>query len=301
MLHEMDEDILMFWQSRKAVVCGKHQNLCAEVNYAYCRENNIDMARRLSGGGTVYHDPGNVNFTFIKSIPEGLQYAVDYRRFLEPIREALQFLGIETEYSSRNDLLYRGKKISGNAEHVLQKKKRVLHHGTLLFKSDLNSLGRALKPEGVYEDRAVKSVRSEVTNLAVAYPEKTVSDFIKGLLTYFSSQKHTNWYVFNAHDLFEIDSISQKKYAALEWRVGYSPNYTVTKQIFGPDESPFTIKIHCAKNNIVSIQIINSEGKACFTELTAQWTNLQLNEFHSTEFSRACAQHGFHMQQFILF
>ena len=133
LLKNRQENILMLWQSHKAVVCGKHQNLCAEVNYGFCRENGIDTARRLSGGGTVFHDLGNLNFTFIHALDQGLEKAVQFRRFLDPVMQCLQTLDLDVTYSGRNDLLLNGLKISGNAEHVDQKNKRVLHHGTLLF------------------------------------------------------------------------------------------------------------------------------------------------------------------------
>ncbi len=133
LLHEQSEDILMLWQSESAVVCGKHQNACAEANYAFCKENNIHIARRLSGGGTVFHDLGNVNFTFVKALSEGMERAVDYKRYLEPIREVLSNLGIQTTYSERDDLLLNGLKISGNAQHIYQKGLKGLHHGTLVI------------------------------------------------------------------------------------------------------------------------------------------------------------------------
>ena len=132
-LQQTDENILLIWQSESAVVSGKHQNICAEINYKFCKENNILPARRLSGGGTVFHDMGNINFTFIKNIETEMDKAVNYKQFLEPIRKTLFSLGIETTYSYRDDLLLDGKKISGNAQHIFQQKKRDLHHGTLLY------------------------------------------------------------------------------------------------------------------------------------------------------------------------
>ena len=99
LLEHSSEDILILWRSGSAVVCGKHQNICAEINYAHCIKNGIHPARRISGGGTVYHDMGNVNFTFIQNLKTGLEKAIDYKQFLEPIRSALKAMGVETQTS----------------------------------------------------------------------------------------------------------------------------------------------------------------------------------------------------------
>lgn len=254
LLHEWDAPVLMFWRSRHAVVCGKHQNLCAEVNYGFCRSHGIDTARRLSGGGTVYHDPGNINFTFIQSVPEGLQYAVDYRRFLEPIREALSQFGIETTYSSRNDLLLNGKKISGNAEHVLQKKKRVLHHGTLLFSSNTEFLHHALHSDGAYADKAVKSNRSEVIRIQEVKPDWSADEFLEQLVHFFEKKHHTNRYVFSEMEQNTIAKLREVKYANATWYIGYSPAYTVVKDI-ATAHGKATISARIQKQEIVDLQV----------------------------------------------
>jgi len=192
LLHEQSEDILMLWQSESAVVCGKHQNACAEANYAFCKENNIHIARRLSGGGTVFHDLGNVNFTFVKALSEGMERAVDYKRYLDPIREVLSNLGIQTTYSERDDLLLNGLKISGNAQHIYQKGLKGLHHGTLLYDSDLASLNTAIHSEGAYEGKSVPSN----TSIPLSYKEKS-----------------------------KCQQISDEKFSQESWILGYSPRY----------------------------------------------------------------------------
>lgn len=185
---------LLFWQSESAVVCGKHQNLCAEINYAACQHLGIKAARRVSGGGTVYHDLGNLNFAYIQDLGTTLDKAVNYKRFLEPIRQALSTLGIESTYSQRDDLLYQGLKFSGNAQHIFQQQKRVLHHGTLLLNANIHNLGKALKTDGNYQDKAVKSNRSEVTNLGDHHPTLTdipnTIDQLSQALIPCSRQKH---------------------------------------------------------------------------------------------------------------
>lgn len=231
MLHHFTDDVLMLWQSKSAVVCGKHQNLCAELNYGFCIENAIQPARRLTGGGTVYHDLGNINFTFIQNIPEGLEKAINFKRFLDPVKAALQSMGVNAEYSQRNDLLLNGKKISGNAEHVFQKQKRVLHHGTLLFDADLKSLKNALHADGIYTHNAVKSVRSEVTNIKTALPNMSTIEFLENLYQYWASQQHTNRYVFCEKDVEIVKKLQKDKFSAESWIVHYSPRYDVIKKL----------------------------------------------------------------------
>lgn len=285
LLHESDDTILMLWRSRHAVVCGKHQNLCAEVNYGFCNAHNIDTARRLSGGGTVYHDLGNINFTFIQSIPEGLQYAVDYRRFLEPIREALNAFGIETTYSSRNDLLLNGKKISGNAEHVLQKKKRVLHHGTLLFASNTAFLHQALHSTGIYADKAVKSVRSEVTCIQETKPEWSADEFLAQLVQFFEKKPHTNRYVFSEKEEKAIELLRNDKFANPTWYMGYSPAYQVTKDInTSVGKAQITARIH--KQLIQDLEITFDDKTAVFTPNFTPY----LGQMLSTELCQSIAK-----------
>ena len=123
---EFKENIFMIWQSEPAVIVGKHQNTLAEINYEYIRNNNIKVARRLSGGGTVYHDQGNINFTFIVNGKEGK--LVNFNRFIEPVINFLNNLSVNAEFQAKNNIIVNNRKISGNAEHIY--KERILHHGT---------------------------------------------------------------------------------------------------------------------------------------------------------------------------
>ena len=116
LMKHSEEDIFLLWQSELCVVVGKHQNTYAEINYPFIREHNIKVARRLSGGGTVFHDRGNLNFTFIRNGEPGK--LVDFRRFVSPVIEMLQQLNVHAVMGGKNDILVDGKKISGNAEHV---------------------------------------------------------------------------------------------------------------------------------------------------------------------------------------
>ncbi|MBE6605089.1 MAG: lipoate--protein ligase [Ruminococcaceae bacterium] len=165
------DDTFLLWQNDRTVVIGKNQNPYVELDLNFIREAGIRIARRITGGGAVYHDMGNVNFTFIS--PKGKADGIDFAAYCTPIVKALRTLGATVLLSGRNDLLLDGKKISGNAQHAFGG--RVLHHGTLLYDSDLTVLSRALRPdEEKLRAKAVRSVSSRVTNLRPYLP--TVTD-----------------------------------------------------------------------------------------------------------------------------
>lgn len=229
LLRNFEEDIFILWQSYNAVVVGKHQNLLAEINYPFCRERKISLARRISGGGTVFHDSGNVNFAFIKSVANPAE--VSFRYFTKPIIEALAKLQIPAEISGRNDLVVSGRKISGNAEHIF--KNRVLHHGTLLFNSDLKNLGQAIKVvPGKYRSKAVESNRNAVSNISGYLRKKmTTEEFIRFLLDFQLENSINKEYAFNEYDKTEILKLVEDKFSTREWIYGYSPPYSFKNNV----------------------------------------------------------------------
>lgn len=181
LLYHSDEDIFMLWQNEPTVVLGKNQNIYAEVDPDYAEKHGIHVIRRITGGGAVYHDGGNVNYTFITSRERA--QVLDFAYFTEPIRAALEHWGLKAELSGRNDLLVDGLKFSGNAQHAT--KERILHHGTLLFDSDLSVLSKVLKPDNEkLKSKGIASVRSRVTNLRPLLPEMTVEEFIEGIASF---------------------------------------------------------------------------------------------------------------------
>ncbi len=224
LLKNYSDNIFMLWQSNDTVVVGKHQNSLAEINYRFVRENNITVARRISGGGTVFHDSGNVNFSFIKNVKSPAE--ISFTQFTAPVVNALGRLGIEATTSGRNDLLVDGLKISGNAEHVY--KNRVLHHGTLLFNSDLGNLGQALKVvPGKYESKAVQSNRSPVANISQFLKSPmTKEEFMRFLLDVQLENPETRFYSLNNNDTLKIEKLKSEKFSAWEWNFGYSPRYS---------------------------------------------------------------------------
>ncbi len=168
LLCHTQEDIFMLWQNDRTVVIGKNQNAYAEVDLAYAEKNGIRVARRLSGGGAVYHDMGNLNYTFITSRDRAR--VLDYAYFTRPVIRALAALGVTATLSGRNDIECAGKKISGNAQYVWRD--RILHHGTLLFSTDKETLSRVLRAdEEKLAARAVRSHKGRVGNLAALLPK----------------------------------------------------------------------------------------------------------------------------------
>ncbi len=229
LLKNFDDDIFMLWQSENTVVVGKHQNVLGEINYSFVRENNITVARRISGGGTVFHDAGNVNFSFIKKVKSPAE--ISFKQFTKPVREALAKLGVKATTSGRNDLLINGKKISGNAEHIF--KNRVLHHGTLLYNSDLKNLGEAIKviPEK-YISKAVQSNRSEVANISSFLKSKLdISEFIQFLIDVQLKKEGNTFYELNENDNEKIKTLVLEKFKNWEWNFGYSPKYSFKNEV----------------------------------------------------------------------
>ena len=223
-LKHFSEDVFMLWQNEPSVIIGKHQNTLAEINHEYVEQNNIPVVRRISGGGAVFHDLGNINFTFIKTIVG--EDLVDFKRFIDPIISVLKELGIDARQEGHNDIRINGLKCSGNAEHVF--KNRVLHHGTILFSSDLNSLGVALhSAEDRFSGRAVKSRRSQVTNIISHLPKKiSLIEFIEKVYKHQSSiDQHAILYDLSEEEKQEIQELADKKYKRWEWNYGYSPAY----------------------------------------------------------------------------
>ena len=171
-----EEDIFMLWQNAPSVILGKNQNAYAEVELAYARERGIHVVRRITGGGAVYHDAGNLNYTFITG--KSKAGVLDYAYFAAPILSALRALGLTCQLSGRNDLECEGRKFSGNAQAVVGD--RILHHGTLLFDADVNEMGAVLKKdEEKLAHKGVRSHRSRVLNLReLLPPDIGMEDFI---------------------------------------------------------------------------------------------------------------------------
>ena len=227
LLRYTKDDIFMLWQNEKTVVIGKNQNAYAEVDLEYAMMSGIRIARRLSGGGAVYHDMGNVNYTFITSSDKAT--ALDYAYFTKPIIEALASLGVKAELSGRNDLECEGKKFSGNAQYTSDG--RILHHGTLLYDTDaevMSSVLRVDKEKLAY--RAVKSHKGRVGNLASLLHGITVEGFIESIEAHVL--KTTDAERMPLPKNAEIDALYSRN-ASSEWILSekrYLTEYTVQRR-----------------------------------------------------------------------
>lgn len=228
-LKSFDEEFFMLWRNSPCVVIGKNQNALSEINREYVKENNITVVRRLSGGGAVFHDLGNINFTFISSKKESFN---DFKRFTMPIIDALNNLGINAKFSGRNDLTIDDKKFSGNAQYCY--KDRVLHHGTLLFSSNVSDISKSLKVnEKKFEGKAVKSVKSRVTNISSHLKSKMeVTEFIEFLMNFvLNSMENSKPYQLTSDDTNKIEKLKSVKYSTYEWNFGTSPKYSFRNEM----------------------------------------------------------------------
>lgn len=230
-LKNFKQDCFMLWRNEPCIIVGKHQNTLAEINLDYVKEKNIKVVRRLSGGGAVFHDLGNLNFTFVANTIPGKD-KVDFHRFTLPILEVLRKLDINAEFSGRNDLVIDGLKFSGNAEHVYRD--RILHHGTLLFSAEMTDLTNALNVDpSKFTDKAVKSVRSRVTNISEHLNQQlTVLEFRDLIMKHIIAMSpDSRIYSFSSKDIDAISRLSAEKYNTNEWNYGLSSDYTFKKKI----------------------------------------------------------------------
>jgi len=217
----------MLWQNSNSIIVGKHQNTQEEINAAFVKEKNITVARRLSGGGAVYHDLGNLNFTFITDADssEGL----DFPAFCVPIQKALLSFGVPVEISGRNDMTVEGKKFSGNAQYI--KQGRVMHHGTILYDSDLSILSLALKPgDDKIESRGIKSVRGRVTNIRpYMNTDMSIADFWTALRDHMNAAFDMYNFTLSSEQEYAVEELRKNVYSRWSWNYGTSPPYTLRR------------------------------------------------------------------------
>ena len=242
-LKNTNEDIFLLWQNENSIIVGKNQNTLSEINYDYVKENNIKVVRRLSGGGAVFHDLGNINFTFISCNDNSFS---DFKKFTMPIVDALKELNVNAEFSGRNDLLIDGQKFSGNAQYNY--KNKVMHHGTLLFSSEINNLSNALKVKpSKFQGKSVKSVKSRVTNISSHLDKKmTVLEFKDYLMDFINKRdENSHFYELNDKDIESINKLVEEKYSTWEWNFGYSPKYSLYNELKYPGGNvEFSLDVH---------------------------------------------------------
>ena len=242
------DDIFMLWQNEPSVIIGKNQNAFTEINMNYVKEHNIHIVRRITGGGAVYHDLGNVNYSFISNRDKST--GIDFEYFTEPIIKSLKNIGIEAKLSGRNDLIVDERKISGNAQHT--DGTRVLHHGTLLFDSNLDVLSLALKVDDEkLRAKAIKSTHSRVINLKPLIKESiNVEAFINILSDYIINTFSPEF--IDAPVSSEIDELAVRN-SSFEWiypKRAFLSDYTIIKK----KKYPFgLVEVHMnMSNDIIS-------------------------------------------------
>jgi len=229
-LHQapVNESYFLFYVNSPSVIIGKNQNALEEFDTTYIRENGIQVVRRLSGGGTVYHDPGNLNFSFITNYDDKNFH--NYRKFVQPIVDALNRIGVPAELNSRNDIYADGRKISGNAQFA--QKGRMLSHGTLLLNADLDRVVNALNVSEVkIHSKSIKSVRSRVANINEFLPVPLSMDELKEVIlkAVFKDKGPINAYVLKEEDWQSIHQLSREKYQQWQWNYARSPKFAIFK------------------------------------------------------------------------
>lgn len=223
-------DYLILWQNDNTIVIGQNQNTLAEIDASFVNENNINVVRRSTGGGAVYHDLGNLNYSFITDTDR--IEVIGYERFTKPIANALSSLGLDAAISGRNDITISGKKISGTAQRI--HKNRILHHGTLLFDSDFSMISKSLSPDpDKFIGKASKSVRQRVGNIRdFLKKDMDLPEFWQYLKTFLLNEGYANA-TLSESDFDAINELKTTKYDTWEWNYGRSPLYeTVNKKSF---------------------------------------------------------------------
>ena len=216
----------LFWRTTPTLMIGRYQNTLAEINMPYAREHDINIVRRVTGGGTIYTDPNGWQFSFIVRQPG--ERRIEFASFTKPILEAMHALGVDAQHTGRNDLTIDGKKFSGNAQYV--RRDVVLHHGSLLFDTDLEALVRALSVDDEkIISKGIQSVRQRVTNIADYLPRKMTSlEFRDVMLSFLLKEMDT--YVLTERDIRRVMELRASLFDKWEWNFGNDPKFNVTRE-----------------------------------------------------------------------
>ena len=281
---EMDcsETYFMLWQNSPSIIIGRNQNAAAEIDSEYVRSRGIPVVRRLSGGGAVYHDLGNLNFTFITDRDEA--GGIDFRPFCEPVVKAVGSFGAEAVISGRNDILAEGCKISGNAQYSVGQ--RVMHHGCILFSTDLTALAGALRPDpNKIRSKGVASVRSRVANLSELLPEGTTLEMFKErLLEFAAAEGELERYELSPQDIARVREIKAQRYDTWEWNWGGPLAYENSSSAYIPGCGSVSVHFSVKKGRITEISLTGDFfGTKDPKELCEELRGVMVNEEELTK------------------
>lgn len=241
---------LMLWQNANAIIIGKHQNTMEEINADYVKKHGIQVIRRLSGGGAVYHDMGNINFTFVT---DAGGETFDFASFCYPVVKVLQSLGVNAEVSGRNDMTINGLKFSGNSQYI--KQGRVMHHGTILFDSDLTVVSEALQvSKDKIKSKGIKSKRSLVTNVRPHMAaDCSVERFLEILEIRLKEQFEAKMLPVNGSDIEKVRSLQRLVYGTWEWNYGSSPAYNIHRKRYFENVGKIELYMEVADGRVEAI------------------------------------------------
>ena len=251
-LTDIDE-IFILWINEPAIIIGRHQNTIQEINKEFIDKNGIHVVRRLSGGGAVYHDLNNLNYTIISNNTQ--EAAFDFQTFSKPVIDTLAKLGVKAEFTGRNDLEINGQKFAGNAQAYY--KGRMMHHGCLLFDVVLSVYVQALKVSKVkIEFKGIKSVRARVTNIVDHLSDKiTVQEFSDAILAQMKEEyPEMDEYVLSDAELSEIQAMRDNQFATWDWTYGKAPEYTIERGVRYP-AGKITTYANVENSTIKSVKI----------------------------------------------
>jgi len=262
LFRDSEREFLILYINTPSVIIGKHQNPLEEINPRYLRENKIPFVRRISGGGTVYHDPGNLNYTFISNKQGNAKFDFSpYRRILISF---LASLGIDAREGQKNEIRTGGLKISGNAEHVF--KNRIMHHGTILFSADLQKMSACLeRSQARIKSRAVQSNRTTVTNLeGMITSIKSTGDLKKSFVDYIrKANDKASVYDFSDEEISRIKRLKDEKFTSWEWNYAYGPDYNFSKD-FNEGGDNVSIELEVSKG---IIRTCNCSGPVLYNKM----------------------------------
>ncbi len=274
------QQYFILWQNLNTIVVGKYQNTAEEINQEYVDAHHIKVARRLSGGGAVFHDKGNLNFTFI--VDQDSNPDFNFSVFVVPVINALKKFGVNAEFNGRNDITIDGMKFSGNSQYA--RHKRLLHHGCIMLDSNLTNVADALKVKPAkFDSKSVKSVRSRVTTINAQAPSPiSMQEFKDTLKEASMASGELVPYTLTKQDIEEIQKLRQEKYATWEWIYGQSPAYSIKREQKFP-AGLVTVYYNAEHGKIRNIKFYGDFfGNGDITELEQAMEGLPLDE-HLTD------------------